>query len=247
MSAGSPPPPETDWAWFLDVDGTLLELAERPDAVQVEPGLLRALQSLREAARGALALVSGRSVAELDALFAPLRLAAAGQHGVERRDAAGQVHRHAFPAEALRAAAQELAAFARAHAGILLEDKGASLALHFRLAPQQADAARAALERAAARLGAGFLIQPGKMVLELKPAGRDKGVAIEEFLREPPFAGRVPVFVGDDLTDEHGFEAVQRRGGHAVKVGEGPSVARWRLPDAAAVRRWLADAGARSR
>jgi trehalose 6-phosphate phosphatase len=244
MSGAALPQPEGDWAYFLDVDGTLLEHAETPDAVRVDADTRALLAALRGHAGGALALISGRAVADIDALFAPLRLPVAGQHGVERRDAAGAIHRHSFPQAPLRAAAAGLAAFARAHEGVLLEDKGHALALHYRLAPRHAQAARAAIEVAARELGESFEIQAGKMVLELKPGGRDKGTAIEEFMAEPPFRGRRPVFVGDDLTDEFGFGVVNRMGGVSVKVGEGRSAARWRLADAAAVRAWLGECAA---
>jgi trehalose 6-phosphate phosphatase len=248
MSGAAPPQPAADWAYFLDVDGTLLEHAPTPDAVHVDAGMRALLAALQARAGGALALISGRAVADVDALFAPLRLPVAGQHGVERRDAAGAIHRHSFPEAPLRAAAAGLAAFARERQGLLLEDKGHALALHYRLAPRYAQAAREAIEAAARELGPGFEIQAGKMVLELKPGGRDKGTAIEEFMAEPPFHGRTPVFVGDDLTDEFGFGVVNRMGGVSVKVGDGGSAARWCLADAAAVRAWLGEcAGQRQR
>jgi len=239
--SGRPPLPGSSAAWaiFLDVDGTLLEHAERPDAVRVDAPLGALLARLARATGGALALISGRAVADLDALFAPLGLAAAGQHGLERRDAAGGMHLHPFPAPVLRRAAARLAEFAAQHAGLFFEDKGRNLALHYRQAPQLADQARGAALAAAAEMGDGFELQAGKMVIEIKPGGRDKGLAIEEFMREPPFRGRTPVFVGDDLTDEYGFGVVNRLGGHSVKVGGGPSSALWRLAGAAEVREWL--------
>ena len=233
------PEPAADWVFFLDIDGTLLEHAERPDAVRPGEPLFRLLAELHRAAGGALALISGRSVSDIDALFAPLRLPAAGQHGVERRDARGAVHRHAIPTAALRVVAARIAEFAAGRPGLLLENKGFSLALHYRLAPQLAGAAQAALRDAAAQLGDGFEVLGGKMVVELKPSGRDKGGAIEEFMREPPFAGRTPVFIGDDHTDEYGFGVVNRLGGWSVKVGPELSAARWRIADAPAVRAWL--------
>jgi len=239
MSGAGLPQPAADWAYFLDVDGTLLEHAATPDAVRVDADMRALLAALQARAGGALALISGRAVADIDTLFAPLRLPVAGQHGVERRDAAGQVHRHAFPQEPVRRAARRIGAFAAAHPGLVFEDKGYNLALHYRLAPELATEACALVEGAAAELGEGFELQRGKMVLELKPGGRDKGTAIEEFMAEPPFRGRTPVFVGDDLTDEFGFGVVNRMGGVSVKVGDGGSAARWRLADAAAVRAWL--------
>lgn len=247
MSAPSdlPPPFGADWALFLDVDGTLLDHAERPDAVRPGAAEVRLLEALGLACGGALALISGRAVADLDAMFAPLALPAAGQHGIERRDAAGALHRHALPSQALRRAAARIGEFAARHRGLVFEDKGDNLALHFRMAPQLAGAAEAALGEAAATLGAGFELLRGKMVVELKPSGRDKGSAIGEFMREPPFAGRRAVFVGDDQTDEYGFGVVNRLGGYSVKVGAGASTARYRLADAAAVRAWLARWAAR--
>jgi trehalose 6-phosphate phosphatase len=239
VKARALPQAAADWAFFLDLDGTLLEHAERPDAVRVDAAVRRLLAGLHEGADGGLALISGRALADVDALFAPLRLAVAGQHGVERRDAAGRVHLHASEAQPLRRAAARIAAFAAAHDGLVFEDKGHNLALHYRLAPQLAGEARALVESLAVELGEGYELQAGKMVLELKPGGRDKGTAIEEYMAEAPFRGRTPVFVGDDLTDEFGFRVVNRMGGVSVKVGEGPSQARWRIADAAGVRAWL--------
>jgi len=229
----------TGWAIFLDIDGTLLEHVERPDAIRADAALGKLLVELDAVTGGALALISGRPVAELDTLFAPLRLAVAGQHGIERRDARRTVHRHEFPLEPLRRAASELAEFAARHSGLLLEDKGLSLALHYRLAPEFADVAREAVTRALATLGPEFEMQSGKLVFEIMPGGRDKGTAIEAFMAETPFAGRLAVFIGDDATDEYGFAIVNRAGGHSIKVGPGASIARWRLSNAAAVRRWL--------
>jgi trehalose 6-phosphate phosphatase len=228
-----------NWAIFLDMDGTLLEHVERPDAVRADAALGKLLVELQEATGGALALISGRPIAVLDVLFAPLRLAVAGQHGIERRGADRIMHRHTFPLEPLRRATRQLGEFAARHAGLLLEDKGHSLALHFRLAPELAGAAREAVANALSTLGPDFEMQAGKLVFEIKPGGRDKGTAIEAFMAEAPFAGRLPVFVGDDASDEYGFANVNRMGGHAIKVGPGPSNARWRVADAAAVRKWL--------
>jgi trehalose 6-phosphate phosphatase len=177
----------------------------------------------------------------IDQLFAPLRLPAAGQHGVERRDARGRVQRPPFSAEVLARAAEQMRAFAERHAGLVFEHKGYSMALHYRLAPRLAGAAHAVVREAARAVGEGVEVQRGKMVAELKPAGHDKGRAIAAFMREKPFAGRVPVFLGDDLTDEHGFRVVERLGGHAIKVGAGPTAARWRLAHPAAAGAWLND------
>src|SRR5947208_9703850 len=233
------PPFSADWAFFLDIDGTLLDIAATPKAVHAVRADCKLVAALYDKAGGALALVSGRSLAMIDELFSPLKFPAAGQHGVERRDARGRVHRPQFGTDVLARAAQTIRAFAERHAGLVFEDKGYSMALHYRLAPRLAGAAHAVVREAARALGEGVEVQCGKMVAELKPAGHDKGRAIEAFMREKPFAGRVPVFLGDDLTDQHGFRVVDRLGGHSIKVGAGATVARWRLPNPAAARTWL--------
>jgi trehalose 6-phosphate phosphatase len=230
-----------NWAFFLDIDGTLLEYAARPQEVRVGTDLLELLYRLRAATGGAIALVSGRSVEDIDKLFAPLVLPAAGQHGTERRTASGTVRRHAPPIEKLGRAAADLVRLTAAHTGLVLENKGMTLALHYRLAPALRVLAEREMRAVAAGLGDAFELQTGKFVMEIKPSGKDKGSAIAEFIAEAPFAGRRPVFIGDDLTDEPGFEVVNRAGGHSVKVGAGISRARWHLFDAAAVRGWLAD------
>jgi trehalose 6-phosphate phosphatase len=234
------PPFECNSALFLDFDGTLIDIAATPESAKATPAEIALLAALQRATNGALALISGRSIARMDELFAPLVLPAAGQHGAERRDAKGRRHRYRIPAQALRPVAGGIRSFADRHRGLVFEDKGASFALHYRLAPELATAAYEAVREAAQPLGDAVEVQGGKMVVELKPAGCDKGRAIETFMQEPPFAGRVPVFLGDDLTDEYGFRVVNRIGGHSVKVGEGESAARWRLENPAATRAWLA-------
>lgn len=227
------------WAVFLDVDGTLLDLAAHPDAVSVDPDLMRLLVDLRAALGGALALITGRSVATIDELFSPTKLPVAGQHGAERRDAGGRLHKLAGGREALRNAAAQLRRMTAKDTGLLIEDKGMSVAVHFRQAPELAGAAYNAAIAMARRLGPGYELQTGKMVFEIKPGGHDKGTAIEAFMREEPFRGRIPVFIGDDLTDEYGFALVNRLGGYSVKVGVGESVAPWRIVDPGSVRAWL--------
>ncbi|HEX4986150.1 MAG TPA: trehalose-phosphatase [Burkholderiales bacterium] len=228
-----------DWALFLDVDGTLLDIAGHPDAVTVAPGLHDLLERVHRLNDGAVALISGRSLSDLDRLFGPLRFCAAGQHGLERRDREGLITRSIGAMERINEAAQALATHARMHEGAVVEHKGLSLALHYRNAPGLADWAARTMQSLLAALGPAFQLVQGKMVLELKPGGRDKGTAIADFLSEPPFAGRLPVFVGDDATDEDGFAVANLAGGHSIKVGEGASAARWRLADARAVRGWL--------
>jgi trehalose 6-phosphate phosphatase len=228
-----------DWAFFLDVDGTLLDYAPTPDSVVADARTRRLIERLQSASDGAVALISGRAASDLDRLFSPLRTAVAGQHGVERRDAGGGWHRHALPEHGLRAAAQELSLMAASHPGLVFEDKGLNLAVHYRLAPSLGADVERLMRRLLGELGPQFELQGGKMIWELKPSGRDKGMAVQEFLQEPPFAGRAPVFIGDDLTDESAFQFVNQFGGVSVKVGPGTSSARFRLLDAESVRRWL--------
>lgn len=230
------PPPARQWALFLDVDGTLLEFQPDPHAVRPDRELLDLLARLAVALDGAVALVSGRPLSSLDAMFDPLRLPAAGLHGLERRTALGRVEQ---PSAAVPPAARAaLATLRDAYPGLLLEDKGASVALHYRRAPSLEPVVREAAERALASLGPAWQLLAGAFVYELKPAGITKGTAVEAFLGEPPFAGRRPVYVGDDVTDLDGIAAAERLGGDGIAVG-GRVAARWRLPDPAATRRWL--------
>jgi trehalose 6-phosphate phosphatase len=227
------------WAFFLDVDGTLLDIAEAPDRVVVSDHVLTLLADLSVASGHALALVSGRSITDLDRLFSPIVLPVAGLHGAERRDAAGQLHRSTVNGR-LETARAALAAFSGAHPGTLLEDKGVALALHFRGAPQAEHGARAARAGLLPALAPDFVLQEGKCVLEIKPAGASKSRAIAEFMAEAPFAGRQPVFIGDDITDEDGFRAVNSLGGLSILVGErNGSAATHRLASVEDVLRWL--------
>jgi trehalose 6-phosphate phosphatase len=226
-------------AFFLDIDGTLVDIADTPDRISADPWLLDIVRRLHIVTDGALALISGRSVAEVDRLFAPMRLPTAGQHGVERRDAAGEMHHHLLCARQLDDLRRCISERVIDIPNLLVEDKGMSIAVHYRQTPQLAAEVQRMLRECLARYGDTFRLQEGKMVFELKPAGKDKGTAIMEFMNEAPFHGRIPVFVGDDATDEYGFAAVNNLGGHSIKVGPGPSTARWRIPDVTAVRIWL--------
>lgn len=238
---GALPQWDARWALFLDVDGTLLEIESHPDAVRVAPELKHLLARAGRALDGALALVSGRTIAGLDALFAPLRLPAAGLHGLERRDATGRVHYPDRYAGRIAAARAGLLEFVQSAPGLLLEDKGAALALHFRNAPELEDACRHHVEAARAAAGDDFHVQQGKRVFELKPSGRDKGTAVAAFMTEPPFHGRRPVFVGDDVTDEDGFRAVNALGGISIRVGEaGATAAHHAAAGVAGILDWLA-------
>jgi trehalose 6-phosphate phosphatase len=233
------PPYAANWAFFLDIDGTLLDIEGHPDHVRIGRAELDLVDGLHRATHGALALVSGRPLAGIDVLFYPLKLPIAGQHGAERRDGDGRRHRHQFAVEALHRAATPVRKFVARNEGLIFEDKGASVALHYRLAPQLAAAARAIVENAVKGAGGAVEMQVGKMVFELKPAGCDKGKAIEQFMADAAFSGRTPVFLGDDVTDEFGFRVVNRLKGHSIKVGSGATDARWRLANPAAAKAWL--------
>jgi trehalose 6-phosphate phosphatase len=233
------PPFSPGWCLFLDIDGTLLEHMDRPEDVVVDSALRALLGRLILGLGRSVALISGRSIENVERLFAPLDMPVAGLHGVEHRDARGIVRRHPMNEDALLDARAHLEQVAAQNPGLFFEDKGLNLALHYRTAPALSALAEASVRAAARDLGHRFEIQQGKMVWEVKPSGYDKGTAIEEYLDAPPFAGRLPVFVGDDLTDEVGFQLVNARGGHSIKVGPGRTRAQWRLADAQAVRGFL--------
>jgi len=235
-----PPPPalRRDCALFLDIDGTMAELASVPEAVRVDLELIRNLPRIVHDLGGALALVTGRAITSADELFPGLKLPMAGQHGCERRDAAGSIHLHAPNKKTQARLRKLLQGLARRHPQLLLEDKGPALALHYRATPHLASHVHRTVRRSL-RAAEGYSLQPGKLLIEVKPHGRDKGTAISDFMAETPFAGRLPVFVGDDLTDEHGFATVERLGGWTIKVGTGRTNARYRLPNVTAVSRWL--------
>jgi trehalose 6-phosphate phosphatase len=239
------PEPGERWAVFLDVDGTLVAIAATPEQARPDPALLPLLQQLTRANDGALALVSGRSLASIDRLFTPLRPAAAGLHGWERRRADGGLVARDAPTAALTRLRPRLDAYAAARPGVLLEDKGPGVALHYRLAPERGPAVRRFARRIALAHPELRLLE-GRKVAELQPCGTNKGEAILAFLAEPPFAGRRPVFAGDDTTDEDGFAAVNAAGGLSLRVadaetgGRRASAARWQLGGVPAVHQWLA-------
>lgn len=227
----------TRTAFFLDVDGTLLGFRERPEDVVADVVLLALLKRLNAVADGAVALVSGRMVSDLDRIVAPLVLPLGGVHGTDLRYADGRrVTAEASSLADVRAAAQ---AFVETHPGLRLEDKGATLAVHYRQAPAMAAQVKSLLDDAV--VGHDLMVQHGKMVAEVKSASGHKGTAIVALMRTPPFEGRVPLFMGDDLTDEHGFATINDLGGCSIKVGgpEEPTVARHRLADTDAVRDFL--------
>jgi trehalose 6-phosphate phosphatase len=233
------PAASRDFSLFLDVDGTLVELQETPAEVVVGQPLKTLLTQVSQRLQGAVALVSGRSIETLDALFEPLVFPAAGLHGVERRSASGARRGASYVDPALATARLALRAFVESHPGALLEDKGRALALHYRLAPGCEISARQAVSALVRPLAPAFHVQEGKMVLEIKPHEFTKATAIQEFLREAPFVGRTPVVVGDDLTDQAGFRLVETLGGISMAVGHRVQ-GQWRFDNPAAVRHWLA-------
>lgn len=238
----APPLPDRGAAIFLDFDGTLVDLAPRPDAVilpeDLRPLLLRALEGLG----GALALISGRSLSDLDALLDPVILPAAGVHGRERRLGSGSLL-SGEPLD-LRDACALVDELCARHPRLVVEKKSGAIALHYRLEPSLEALVRASMEQALA-VSPGMTLLQGKQVVELVPADGGKARAVRAFLDESPFAGRMPWFLGDDVTDEGALAAVQELGGIGVKVGAGPSVAEFRLGNPAEVLVWLARAIAR--
>ena len=230
------PPLQRSTALFLDFDGTLAEIAPQPDAVQLPAGLLGLLLRLADGLDGALAIVTGRPLADLDAFLAPLKLPVAAEHGALRRLATGELTEGRPPDLGLATAVAE--ALVSQHPGLRLERKTSSVALHYRQRPALEAECLAALAEACDRTP-GTELQRGKCVVEVKPLGVDKGLAMAGFMKEPPFAGRSPWFAGDDLTDEPGFVWVQQAGGVAVKVGQGATAARHRVEGPAVLRAWL--------
>jgi trehalose 6-phosphate phosphatase len=231
---------EGSWALFLDVDGTLLELAEHPDMVVVPEGLVPMLERLKKSLDGALALVSGRSLASLESVLGKTSLDAAGCHGAELR-IDGAVELLVAADTLVPRIAKRLARHADAIPLAMVEVKTHSIALHYRPPALDARQARQLAELALAGDDRKFRLLEGKQVVEILPIGAGKGRAIAYFLDRPPYAGRIPVFIGDDVTDEEGFREVNRRDGLSIHIGaDGETAARYRAPDVAAATAWLA-------
>jgi trehalose 6-phosphate phosphatase len=223
-------------ALFLDFDGTMVDIAPQPQAVHVPKPLLALLPVLHGYLNGAVAVISGRPILQIDEFLHPLKLPVAGVHGAERRGSDGRLHLlNTHPLDHVEEAARSLSA---QHDGLLVESKRGSLALHYRMAPQLEELCVRTMQAAVAE-SPGITLLRGKMVVEAKPGGASKGRAIEDFLAEAPFTGRTPVFIGDDVTDEVGFSTVQRLGGLGIKVGEGATAAWRRVPDPTALRKEL--------
>ena len=239
MTSHGVPEIEAGWALFLDLDGTLLDIAPTPDAVIVPPGLIDILAGLRQRLGGALAVVTGRARDTADRLLAPLAPPGGFGHGAELRDAEGRI----TGAEAIPPLpaewAERLARAAAAWPGAILERKPHGVALHYRAAPDHAPAMRRALETLLAGHAGHFALLPAHMAFEIRPLLATKARAVDALMEAAPFRGRRPVFVGDDVTDEAGMEAARRRGGLGLHVGRdfrgGPTE----------VRAWIARALAR--
>lgn len=239
MPALPPPPPSllNEAALFLDFDGTLVELAETPNAIRVPQALEPMLERLRRRLGGRVAIVSGRSLADLERHLPTSGIAFSGSHGLELRLADGTVLPLSVPI-GLDELHQRVRAFAAATDGLIAEAKPAGIALHYRRAPGEGPRATKFMEALARERG--FSVQQGKMVVEIRPVGATKGDALRAFMTEPGFAHVRPLFVGDDLTDEHAFAAAAALGGAGILVGPArETAARYRLPSVAAVAAWL--------
>ena len=237
-------------AIFTDFDGTLVEIAETPDDIDVPVSLSHQLERAARELDSAFAVLTGREIADIDKFLSPLLLPIAGAHGTQRRRADGVVETvdpaSILGAEEIASAIQPLVI---AHPGLLMEKKEGAVALHYRQAPELETAVRIAMEEAVHSVP-DFELVPGKMVLEARPRGVSKGDALRAFMREEPFIGRTPIFIGDDTTDEDAFIAAQELGGVGIKLGEGETAARMRIANVASVHaliQGLGDIAARDR
>jgi trehalose 6-phosphate phosphatase len=237
-----PPNADTDWTYFLDFDGSLVDICETPGEVHVDDGLRDLLRRLNDSTAQCVTLVSGRPIASLDGLLGfPFR--AAGLHGLERRlEPEGAIHHLDSEPAALTTLRHTLTDFVAERSGLLLEDKAYSLAIHYRGAPEHAADAESLL-RAALKDLSDYRLLAGKMVFELLPLAACKGQVVHDFMTLAPCHGRKPVFIGDDVTDEDGFRACNALGGISIRVGDaGDSAAAYGLAAPADVRQWLAGA-----
>lgn len=228
------------YALFFDIDGTLIDLADTPDSIIVPADLPRHLAALSRHLKGALALVTGRALTYADHLFAPHSLLIAGLHGTELRLPDGTFTRPE-PTHAFQALKHELTALEKHLPGVLVEDKGAAVAVHIRHVPEAANEIEKTMQAAVVKAGPGYVLQRGKMVFEIRPDSADKGRALNAYMAMPPFAGRVPVAWGDDVTDESLFAAANRLGGVSIRVGApAPTEAIHRMNSPHVVRDMLA-------
>lgn len=225
-------------AFFIDFDGTLVEIADRPDEVKLREDVFQALQTLRCKLEGALAIISGRSIEDIESYVGPDFNCIAGVHGIERRNAEGkrldiEVDRNLIAR--IETKAQFLT---KNHPELLIEKKPASIALHYRQRPDLEKSCKDFADEIAAEIRELDVIQ-GKMVVEIKLHGTHKGDAVEAYMQEEPFLGRLPIYSGDDVTDEYAFKAVEKLKGISIMVGPGDTAARFRVPDTKAFQAWL--------
>jgi trehalose 6-phosphate phosphatase len=223
---------------FLDFDGTIVPIEDRPENVRVNASTLRFIERLAGKAQGALALISGRDIAVIDRLLHPLILPVAGVHGLQRRDAAGRLHTPAIDQCIVESVAKEIESAFIGELGVAIERKAGAVALHYRLRPDYERRCHDIVTSLVRNRSELHLIE-GNMVCEIRLDGDDKGAVIKKFLAERPFEGRIPIFAGDDATDESGFAAVNASGGASIKVGDGPSAARFRVGGVAELRGWF--------
>jgi trehalose 6-phosphate phosphatase len=223
---------------FLDFDGTLVEIEDRPDDVRVDAATLQFIERLRDKVGRALALVSGRDIHVVDRLLHPLVLPVAGVHGLQRRDAAGYLHSPVIDPGVMDAVAAKMEAAFSEEPGIFIERKTGAVALHFRLRPDFEKRCYALAQQIVSNRPELHLMT-GKMVCEIRLQGFDKGAVIEAFLNERPFKGRKPIFAGDDVTDEAGFATVNACDGISIKIGRGPTAAKFRAANIAGLRDWF--------
>lgn len=231
----------SEWALFLDIDGTLVDLAETPNSITVPSSLPFDLDALSKKLGGALALVTGRAISFVDPLFYPFHFPVAGLHGAERRDAAGRLRRVIVPPE-FEEMKKQIAEEASQWPGVLVEDKGAAVAAHYRLAPECQPLVEEMMDRYFIEAGPDWTLQRGKMVVEIRPARAGKGEAIRAFLEDEPFKGRRAFAAGDDFTDEAMFHTVNQLGGQSLFIGPDSTEtqAHVRVPSPAVLRRMIA-------
>lgn len=239
--ASLPPPGSVSFdrdALFLDFDGTLAEIAPAPDEVAFFPETRALLQALSASFSGAVAIVTGRRISEIDRHLAPLELPVAGLYGMAHRSANRRTYDLPAEGSSIARAAKQLKAFVACHPGLLLELKGQTIALHYRARPDLAAECRAA-GKAALTGTRGLKLIEGKMVVEIAPTVADKGRAVRDFMQEAPFAGRRPIYCGDDVSDEAAFATVSALGGITVKIGVGPTAAQYRAGNITELLEWL--------
>jgi len=234
-----PPIPQMEWAWFFDFDGTLVEIASSPARIVVHDDLAPTIVQLHWLTGGAVAVITGRAISDVDRFLPLPGVSVVGQHGLEQRHSNGETMSPPVRDESLRRLSDALTDAVARHPGLVAEFKGMSIALHYRMAPRLAGYAHRLLRSLQVEYAPEFVIQKGKRVVELKSAAADKGQVIRRLMIKEPFKGRVPVFIGDDLTDEVGFRVVNEMSGYSIKVGPGPTCARFRLRTVAQVREWL--------